>query len=161
MLSSLHNQTRHLLWVVAILSPIQTLQDSHILCKLTHGDAAQSANAGDKATCPDRCCSQLCHQSVCPVVKIAYGQREQPQQSPKPSTPYHCPPGSSCCQSSQPQAETTRCRVAEDDNAVVACVIDVVVERPRRNLAAARVSRLNDSTSRSLDVCATLCRFTI
>jgi hypothetical protein len=161
MLSSLHNQTRHLLWVVAILSPIQAMQDSHILCKLTHRGRSQLANGVCDANCPHRCCAQHCHRSSCPLANIANGGRQESEQAPKPASPCHCPPGSTCCQSSQPQTETVRCRVAEDDNAVIACTIDAVVDHPRPALAAVSIARASDSTTRSLDVCATLCRFTI
>lgn len=161
MLSSLHNQTRHLLWVVAILSPIQAIQDSHILCKLTHRGAAQLASGVCDANRPHCCCGEQSHRSSCPLVTIANGSLQGSEPTPEPTSPCHCPPGSTCCQASQPQTETARCRVGDDDNAVVACGIDAALDRQRPTLAAASISRTIDAAARSLDVCAVLCRFTI
>lgn len=159
LMNTSHMWTKCLVCFAALLSPVQALQGTPILCNLVDHCVSESMTGDSKPACCQhesphaKSSQQACDATDCGTDDVAVAA---------PLSPNKCPQDCSCRRMAQPQPKlsgSTRLRVSVD---LVELTLDqsVVLQGPLADRERS-TARPPGSLATAQETCASLCRFLV
>ena len=161
MLRRTDRTAKWLIWMVMLMSPLQLLQGTGVLCAVCcRCDRSECQEASLNLTRTNPCCQHNCRNGRLEKINVCWqagGLRRS--STPKPCK---CPPDCWCRQPPLPQHDSAR--QSEQDKPVKRAHNAVVSDAPASNADLRPTGRLRQrapTRTNALDVCARLCRFLV